>query len=443
MGHKTVQGLVAAAAGAALMAAVANAQQPGSFTPEVHPQAADVEVHQERRDGSKSCVTSSGLDRSLCPDQATCAQNCFVEGVNYTSSGVETSGNSLTLRQFFRGADGVTNSVSPRVYLLGSDGNYVMLKLLGQELSFDVDVSTLPCGENAALYLSEMEATGWRGPYNTGGAEYGAGYCDAQCPVQNWNNGTVNTGRAGSCCNEMDILESNSRAEAFTPHPCIGDSCDKAGCGFNSYARGYRNYWAPGGTLDTSRPFTMITRFHTDDGTASGRLARIERVYVQDGRRLPSAVPGGDVISADACSSGDPYGGLRVMGEALGRGMVLAMSIWNDASGFMNWLDAGSNGPCSETEGNPDNILANHPNTHVVLSNIRWGDIGSTVDAGDAGDGTPSSTATATASSTSSGPAQPTQTHWGQCGGIGWSGPTLCEPPYTCQYQNDWYSQCL
>lgn len=32
---------------------------------------------------------------------------------------------------------------------------------------------------------------------------------------------------------------------------------------------------------------------------------------------------------------------------------------------------------------------------------------------------------------------------WGQCGGNGWTGPTTCASPYTCQKVNDWYSQCL
>ncbi|TFK75515.1 hypothetical protein BDN72DRAFT_831768 [Pluteus cervinus] len=40
-------------------------------------------------------------------------------------------------------------------------------------------------------------------------------------------------------------------------------------------------------------------------------------------------------------------------------------------------------------------------------------------------------------------PAGPQQTHWGQCGGEGWAGPTACQPPYTCQAQNQWYAQCL
>nr|AGU16947.1 cellobiohydrolase I [Botryotrichum murorum] len=30
-----------------------------------------------------------------------------------------------------------------------------------------------------------------------------------------------------------------------------------------------------------------------------------------------------------------------------------------------------------------------------------------------------------------------------RCGGIGWTGPTTCASPYTCQKLNDWYSQCL
>ncbi|KAH7368400.1 glycoside hydrolase superfamily [Plectosphaerella cucumerina] len=37
----------------------------------------------------------------------------------------------------------------------------------------------------------------------------------------------------------------------------------------------------------------------------------------------------------------------------------------------------------------------------------------------------------------------PEQTRWGQCGGIGWTGPTRCQSPWTCTRQNDWYSQCL
>lgn len=95
-------------------------------------------------------------------------------------------------------------------------------------------------------------------------------------------NGTLNTGQRGFCCDEMEILESNSRASAFTPHPCSpgASNCDKKGCRCNSYALGYRDYYGPGLELDMSNQFTAVTRFETDDGTTTGKLARITRLYV-------------------------------------------------------------------------------------------------------------------------------------------------------------------
>jgi hypothetical protein len=30
-----------------------------------------------------------------------------------------------------------------------------------------------------------------------------------------------------------------------------------------------------------------------------------------------------------------------------------------------------------------------------------------------------------------------------QCGGVGFDGPTQCEDGSSCQYSNDYYSQCL
>jgi cellulase len=472
-----------------------NAQQPGTLTPEVHPQLptwkcttsggcvqqnTSVVLDWNYRwfhtvDGYDSCTTSSGVNATLCPDEATCAKNCVIEGATYASSGITTSGNALTMSQYVNTTGTVTNA-SPRVYLLGPDGNYVMMKLLNQELSFDVDLSTLPCGENGALYLSEMDATGGRNPYNTGGANYGSGYCDAQCPVQTWMNGTLNTNHQGYCCNEMDILEANSQANAFTPHPCLNGNCDKNGCGFNPYANGNHNYWGPGMTLDTSKPFTIITRFVTSDGTSTGSLSQIIRYYIQNGVTVASSTgtKTGDIITASGCSSASGFGGLDEMGKALGRGMVLTFSIWNDNGGFMNWLDSGSNGPCSSTSGNPATIITQNPTTHVVFSNIRWGDIGSTANIAAPGGGGSSSssttktsstmsstktttttttpttirtTSTSTKTSTTSAPATTTSTagqiHWGQCGGIGWTGPKVCASPYTCQKLNDYYYQCL
>ncbi|KIO29215.1 hypothetical protein M407DRAFT_21612 [Tulasnella calospora MUT 4182] len=54
---------------------------------------------------------------------------------------------------------------------------------------------------------------------------------------------------------------------------------------------------------------------------------------------------------------------------------------------------------------------------------------------------TPRYTSTgATTTTTASGALQ---THYGQCGGLTFTGPTVCAPPYTCIYAHDWFSQCL
>lgn len=248
-------------------------------------------------DGTTSCKSGNRLDQGLCPDSATCAKNCVVEPVDYAAKGVSTSGNALTMYHYVE-VDGKLTSASPRVYLLGDDGDYVMMKLLNQELTVDVDFSEVPCGENGALYLSEMAADGSKTPsqFNVGGAGFGNGYCDAQC--------------AGYCCPEMDILEANSMANAFTPHPCNGNNCDSPGCGYNPYASGQQDYYGPGKTVDTTNPFTVVTQF----AASGGGLTQITRKYIQNGR----TIDGGGTITS--CGSEGATGGLAGMGQSLDRG---------------------------------------------------------------------------------------------------------------------------
>jgi cellulase len=114
----------------------------------------------------------SGPNKTACPDEASCAKNCIMEGVSdYSTYGVTTNGTSLRMEMMRKG-----NVVSPRVYLLAGDKQkYEMLQLTGNEIAFDVDATKLPCGMNSALYLSEMSATGARSELNPGGATYGTG----------------------------------------------------------------------------------------------------------------------------------------------------------------------------------------------------------------------------------------------------------------------------
>ncbi|TVY90591.1 putative endo-beta-1,4-glucanase [Lachnellula willkommii] len=406
---------------AASLIAFVSAQQPGNYTPEVHPTLTSQQCTKSggcvtvntsivldasyrwlhNVGGYDNCV-SQGFNTSVCPDAESCSKDCALEGVDYASYGVKTNGSALTLN-LFKTENNVTSLTSPRVYLLADDTTYDMFHLLDRELSFDVDISKAGCGVNGALYLSEMR------------------YCDAQCPSQNYINGVANfNGTLGACCNEMDIWEANSAANAFTPHPCnvtgvyacteplCGDAnkyagvCDKDGCDFNPYRDGAPDFYGPNKTIDTNRKFTVVTQFLTSDNKA---LVEINRLYVQDGTVIQNAhtnITG--VISQNSIS--DTYckeqkivfgatddfstqGGLSQMGKALDRGMVLIFSIWDDASSGMQWLDATSGtgagsvrGPCSATSGDAATIMADEPWSAVTFENIRTGEIGSTFSAG-------------------------------------------------------------
>lgn len=190
-----------------VLAASVSAQQIGTFTPEVHPQLpsqyctkagcearnTSVVLDADYRwvhtvEGEDDCKLPSGdLDPALCPDPETCAMNCAVEGVDYASYGISTSGDSLILNLY---TENGTSMASPRVYLLDED-EYVDFKLLNREFTYDVDTSKVPCGVNGALYFSEMAADGDMNELNEAGAAYGTGYCDAQCPKNTWVAGEV------------------------------------------------------------------------------------------------------------------------------------------------------------------------------------------------------------------------------------------------------------
>ncbi|KAJ5131909.1 hypothetical protein N7448_006067 [Penicillium atrosanguineum] len=347
-----------------------------------------------------SCGDWSGLNKTLCATDEDCAKNCVLDGVDYASRGVSTNGDKLVLHQYLQ-SNNETTVASPRVYLLDENGkNYDMLRLLNQELSFDVDVSSLVCGMNGALYLSEMLESGGRSELNPAGAQYGTGYCDAQCPATPLINGVANVEAKGACCNEMDLWEANALSTGYTPHACnisrvyecSGEECgnegvcDKSGCGFNPYALGDHDYYGYQKLVDTSKRFTVVTQFIADNDEEEESLVQVRRLYVQDGTVIQNAVveTAGmeiDSLTDEYCQSASRFqemGGLKQMGKAISRGMVLVFSIWNDSGAFMNWLDSGDAGPCNSTEGDPKLIQAQHPGTSVSFSNIRWGDIGST-----------------------------------------------------------------
>lgn len=168
---------------------------------------------------------------------------------------------------------------------------------------------------------------------------------------------------------------------------------------------GNTSFLGPGKTIDTTKKITVVTQFITSDGTASGDLTEIRRLYVQNGvvyANSASDVAGvsGNSITAAYCKAQksvfgdtdyfDTKGGLKAMGEAFKSGMVLVMSIWDDYAVNMLWLDSDypttapvtnpgvARGTCSTTSGNPKDVESQSPGSTVVFSNIKTGPIGST-----------------------------------------------------------------
>lgn len=176
-----------------------------------------------------------------------------------------------------------------------------------------------------------------------------------------------------------------------------GGTCDPDGCDFNSYRQGDTTFYGAGLTVDTSKVFTVVTQF------IGNPLTEIKRFYVQDGVTIPnseSLIEGvtGNSITTEYCDaqmaaftdeySFKAHGGMQSMSDALGAGMVLVMSLWDDHYSNMLWLDStyptdstkpGSvRGPCDTSSGVPSDVEANHPDASVTYSNIKYGPIGST-----------------------------------------------------------------
>jgi cellulose 1,4-beta-cellobiosidase len=500
-----------------LFAAVAFGQQAGTLTTETHPPVTWQQCTSSgcttvngmitldanwrwthSTSGSTNCYTGNTWDATLCPDDATCAKNCALDGAAYSDTyGITTSGNAVSLGFV------TSKNVGSRVYLMESDTKYKTFNMLNQEFTFDVDVSNLPCGLNGALYMVGMSADGGTGAYsgNKAGPKYGTGYCDAQCPrdlkfingegnVDGWkassNNQNTGVGNYGSCCAEMDIWEANSMSSAVTPHSsdtsgqtrCSGDKCggtysndrfggttDPDGCDWNSYRMGNTTFYGPGMTVDTKSKFTVVTQFLTTDGTSSGTLNEIKRFYVQNGVVIPNSQSNingvtGNSLTPDFCTNvkkvfGDTdsfatHGGFSSMSKAL-QSMVLVLSLWDDYAANMLWLDStypttktaagGPRGSCATDSGVPADVEKNSPSSKVIYSNIKVGSINSTFGSSTPGGGG-TTTTQPSGPTTTANPGGNCASKWGQCGGNGWTGPTCCTGS-TCTVNNQWYSQCL
>jgi cellulose 1,4-beta-cellobiosidase len=148
------------------------------------------------------------------------------------------------------------------------------------------------CGLNGALYFVEMPLDGGPNLSEGSSASVGLGYCDAQCPVQNYINGKASGVSGyyptGACCAEFDVWEANSQATQMATHTCKNPGiyecnddlncgrngnrnkgqCDMDGVSVNHYRAGNKTLYGTGSNfaIDTRRPFTVRTQFITDNG---------------------------------------------------------------------------------------------------------------------------------------------------------------------------------
>jgi cellulose 1,4-beta-cellobiosidase len=387
---------------------------------------------------SENCYTQNKWEtkegEEVCADgqTKTCAKKCAVGnwpkeqweapyGVNQTKTGVK-------LGYVTQGPYSI--NVGTRLFVT-EDGEYKQFDLIGKEMSLTVDMSGTECGLNGAIYFVEMDKKGDKGVGdNNAGAEYGTGYCDAQCPRDlKWIKGKANIkphwvptekdpmknigeGGRGICCAELDLWEANKVSMQLALHPmegeasqivCEGDAecgsqeeghrdkgpTDRNGCYMNPYMFGHKKFYGPGSdfTVNTLKPFTIVTEFREKNGELDGMY----QYYYQGGKKIPQPEYGfgsGNAMTEDFCKKSFeanhelPYfqnkGGMKQFGKAVKRGMTMVVSFWDDMATNMNWLDTGKRGTCNTKEGDPAILREKHPDATFAVRNVRWGPIGST-----------------------------------------------------------------
>jgi cellulose 1,4-beta-cellobiosidase len=194
---------------------------------------------------------------------------------------------------------------------------------------------------------------------------------------------------------------------------------------------GDQTFFGPGSgfVVDTTQKVTVVTQFITVDGTDTGDLSDIVRIYVQNGKVIQNSatsftgISDYNSITDQFCIDqknlfGDtqqfiPHGGLKAMGDAMSRGLVLVMSIWDDYAANMLWLDSNdpstgsastpgvARGSCSTSSGVPSQVESTYASNSVTFSNIKVGTIGSTTATGSSSSSSSANSGSATTSANS------------------------------------------
>ncbi|KAK4249410.1 Exoglucanase 1 [Corynascus novoguineensis] len=346
-----------------------------------------------RVDSYKDCYTGNDWNTQGCNSTEDCTNNCALEGAVYPDwYGIRTpSKDSVSLR--FRTNYGFAYNVGSRIFLMESRTRYQTFTLRDHELAFDVDLSTVACGINSALYLVPMDSDGGVARYpdtNAAGAEYGTGYCDATCPrwvrflggranFEGWTPSETDEfsgeGDYGACCPQFSVWNGNAHSFAMSTHTCPyekkekptyfcyrnecdyhyispdergNSACDLNGCSYNPYRMGTRDFYGEGKTIDTASKFTVATQWTED---------RVTQFLVQNGHKFDVPAPVWEGLPPEAGLSRDMCDMQRIVFEerdgmaenggwaahvsqVLDQPMVLVLSIGADHKRWNLWLDS-------------------------------------------------------------------------------------------------------
>jgi len=207
-------------------------------------------------------------------------------------------------------SNGIQLTEWSRIYLSDSCGplpsSYSAWTLLGRTVSFTVDLSAAGCGCNIAFYLVSMRTNAQEGTCSGGNS--GAYYCDANsvCGVR---------------CDELDLMEANSRAFHSVAHHLNDGSGQGNGFGGNHMPAMPR--YGPGGSvIDTNSPFRVSTTFSGSSSSFDSWTTLLEQA--------------GRTVSWSVGSSG--Y--LASVSQSVISGMTPVISYWKAPNGGLDWLDS-------------------------------------------------------------------------------------------------------
>lgn len=244
------------------------------------------------------------------------------------------SGTSLTIRHNNRAMLAAKcENFSPTMYK--------MLYLMGKTLSFDVDMSQVSCGCNAAVYFNQMPARDQYGQFTPSTCnDY---YCDANAVC-------------GVLCPEHDFVEANRVAYAAASHRCVKHDtgyytdCDRAGCSKN-FIKIDPNSYGPGASyvINTEQIYNIAVTFESADGY---HLDRIVTKLSQNGRSI-------SMVHDD---TNCPAGEMKGTAQPLRDGTVLAFSLWGGAGIDMWWLDVP---PCDVNQACDTSKSVTYSNMHI------------------------------------------------------------------------------